>query len=287
MCIGIHKESLSKMNQNSKTPECSYGILDQSKVETDLDEAVEQVRALGYAILDSAYSESEMLSLADEFDRTRKAYTETYGESRLRSLSEIYTIRCPLAHGGVLFRKLALNDRLLRVLANLIAGKFVLNQQNGIINPPREEYNQGVWHRDLPYQHFVCSKPLAVNALFCVDDFTLENGATFVLPASHKSEAFPSPKYVKNNALQVEAKAGSFILLDCMLFHAGGFNTSLLARRAVNHVYTIPYFKQQIKIPNIIDEAGLSPEERDILGFQYVEPSTIAEYFLARDGRTC
>ena len=70
-----------------------------------------------------------------------------------------------------------------------------------------------------------------------------------MLPATHKSEAFPSKNYVKQNAIQVEAKAGAFIVLDCMIFHAGGYNKTNLERRAVNHVYNIPYFKQQINIP--------------------------------------
>lgn len=39
--------------------------------------------------------------------------------------------------------------------------------------------------RPVLYQHYVSSSPLAVKALFCVDDFTHENGSTFVLPASH------------------------------------------------------------------------------------------------------
>ena len=269
----------------SNIPERSYGILDQNKVETALDAVVEQVRNLGYAILESGYSLVELHGISDEFDRTLRHYVETYGESRLRVLNENYTIRSPLAHGGKQFRELALNDSLMAVLRDLIPGKFILNQQNGVINPPQETYNQGAWHRDLPYQHFVSSRPLAVNALFCVDDFTFENGATFVLPASHKSEAFPSENYIDKNAIQVEAKAGSFILLDCMLFHAGGFNSSHSVRRAVNHVYTIPYFKQQINIPKIINDLDLSSEERDIFGFGYVEPSSIAEYLSVRDGK--
>ena len=164
-----------------------------------------------------------------------------YGEPKLRSLNEFHTIRSPLTHGGDVFLRLVLNENLLSTLKKLISGKFILNQQNGVINPPQETYNQGVWHRDLPYQHFVSTKPLAINALFCVDDFTFENGATFVLPASHKTEAFPSASYIRKNSVQIEAKAGSFILLDCMLFHAGGFNKTHLERRAVNHVITFRY----------------------------------------------
>ena len=39
-------------------------------------------------------------------------------------------------------------------------------------------HHQSAFHRDLPYQHFTSSRPIAINALFCADEFTNENGAT-------------------------------------------------------------------------------------------------------------
>ena len=270
------------MKQVNRVPEKSYGILRQTVAGSAIDGVVEQVRSLGYGILDSGYGTVELQNLSAEFDSVHRKYLERYGEAWLTGIDEHNTIRAPLTHGSAAFLKLAFNENLLLVLKKLIAGKFILNQQNGIINPPQQTYNQSAWHRDLPYQHFLSSTPLAINALFCLDDFTFENGATFVLPASHKSEAFPSEPYMKKNALQIEAKAGSFILLDCMLFHAGGFNATQARRRAVNHVYNIPYFKQQINLPANMSDAGLSPEQSEILGFHYLEPASVAAYLTGR-----
>jgi ectoine hydroxylase-related dioxygenase (phytanoyl-CoA dioxygenase family) len=267
-------------------PTASYGILRQNQTDTAIDEAVEQVRNLGYAVIDAGYPTGALQGISEEFNRTRDSYIEKHGESRLKSSNEFHTIRAPLTHGGTVFLNLALNENLLTILKKLIVGKFILNQQNGIINPPQEAYNQAAWHRDLPYQHFVSSQPIAINALFCVDDFTLENGATFVLPASHKDDAFPSASYVKKNAVQVSAKAGSFILLDCMVFHAGGFNSTTQVRRAVNHVYNIPFFKQQINIPlNMVQPDILSVQAKELLGFKDGEPTSIIEYLEARKSK--
>ncbi|MDX2477978.1 MAG: phytanoyl-CoA dioxygenase family protein, partial [Gammaproteobacteria bacterium] len=272
------------MTRENKVPEAAYGILQQNMSDSVIAEAEEQVRDLGYAILESGCSAVEIQNISEEFNRTRERYIETYGEKRLTNLNEIHTIRSPLIHGGPEFLQLALNDNLLSILRKLIPGKFIINQQNGVINPPQKTYNQGAWHRDLPYQHFVSTKPLAVNALFCVDDFTFDNGATYVLPASHKSEAFPSVNYVRRNAYQVEAKAGSFILLDCMLFHSGGFNKTQVERRAVNHVYNIPYFRQQINISKNMNGNILSEEAKDILGFNTIEAASISDYLTSRQG---
>lgn len=273
------------MTTKNYIPELSYGILQQNLSENSFDEAAEQVRTIGFAVIDSGYSATELLQFAEEFNSARKRYIETYGEQKLKSINEYYTIRSPLTQGADAFLKLALNENLMSVLKKLIQGKFVLNQQNGIINPPQETYNQAAWHRDLPYQHFISTKPLAINALFCVDDFTTENGATFVIPASHKMEAFPSSNYIKKNAVQVQAKAGSFILLDCMMFHAGGYNVTHSSRRAVNHIYNIPYFKQQINIPSNMKSVNFSEEEKDVLGFNYIEPSSVSDYLYTRTGK--
>ena len=209
------------MASEKDIPSKAYGVLKRASAESDLDEIIEQVRNLGYAVLDPRLSADELRSLSQAFQQTRTSYINTYGAKELRTVNEYWTVRAPLTL-GVEFLALALNERLISVVRRLISGKFILNQQNGILNPPGESYNQAAWHRDLPYEHFVSSAPIAVNALFCLDEFTAQNGATFVLPASHKSEAFPSPTYVRKNALQVEAPAGSFILLDCMAFMRAG-----------------------------------------------------------------
>lgn len=265
-------------------PGASYGVLLKDSLVTELDEIAEQVRRLGYAVLDSGFSAVELELIANAFQVMRVNYIQRYGEVRLRSANELHTIRAPFAHGDPVFVQLAMNQNLIAVLKKLIVGKFILNQQNGLINPPREAYNQGRWHRDLPYQHYISNTPLAINALFCVDDFTSENGSTLVLPATHKSVNCPSHAYIQRNALRIEAKAGQYVLLDCMLFHSGGFNTSQKERRAVNHVYTIPYFKQQIKISGLIEHIDLDPIQREIFGLNYQEPTSIDQYLDERVG---
>src|SRR3546814_6390326 len=96
-----------------------------------------------------------------------------------------------------------------------------------IVNPAEHQsYGQGLFHRDLPHQHFVSSRPLAINALFCIDAFLEANGATLVVPASHKEERFPTDGIVSATQTPVEAPRGSFLVLDAMVYHSGGVNTT-------------------------------------------------------------
>jgi len=261
-----------------------YGVLEQHQINDDVIlQAAEEISNLGYAVIDSGYSSHELEEIAHCFDYVHSSYVEKYGKSFLEKIDEFNGVRLPLAFDR-LFLDMAFNPIITGLVQCLIKGKFYLNQQNAIINPPGKRYNQDAFHRDLPYQHFVSSRPLAINALFCVDEFTDLNGATIVIPCSHKSEKFPSDTYINNHSITVTAPAGSFIVLDCMVFHKGGFNNTENRRRGVNHVYTIPYLKQQINIPNVL---GISFEandyQREILGYKFQVPSGIDQYLISRD----
>lgn len=270
--------------KNSTIPLESYGVSSTTQITTLIDEKLEELMVKGFCVLESKYDEKTLKIVSSEFNSLKKLYNHKFKDFKLKRIDEQNTLRLPLAlERGSIFRSLAFHKTLLALVSKAIKGTFILNQQNGIINPPRQKYNQGKWHRDLPYQHYISSRPLALNALFCVDDFTTKNGSTFVLQGSHKSENYPSQKYIMRNALQITAKKGSYIVLDCMLFHTGGKNLTNRPRRAVNHVFTIPFFKQQISIPKSLTLKQLTAFQRNILGFPYLEPESLEKYFESRD----
>lgn len=261
-----------------------YGVLEQHDINDDVVlQAAEEISNLGYSVIDSGYPINQVEEIARIFDIVHSRYVDKYGRCFLKKIDEFNGVRLPLAFDPV-FLDMALNPIITSLVKLLVRSEFYLNQQNAIINPPRKPYNQDAFHRDLPYQHFVSSRPLAINALFCVDNFTKLNGATTVIPCSHKSEKFPSNTFIENHALSIEAPAGSFIVLDCMVFHKGGFNNTERPRRAVNHVYTIPHLKQQINIANVLDfSSDLSDYEREILGCKYQASTSIDDYLKSRD----
>ena len=247
----------------------SYGVLERIEADTEVEQAVEDIRGLGYAVVDSGYSESIVDRYGEAFEKAWKTYLNSFDLELLKSVDEQHTIRCPLGYNPILL-EIAMNEKI-AAIAKLLTGNdyILLNQQNGVINPPFEEkYNQGIWHRDLPYQHNTFSRPIAINALYCLDDFTDQNGATLALPASHKQEAFPSDQFIRNHAVQIMARKGSFIILDCMTFHSGGINRTSTARRAINHVITVPFIRQQINLPKFLGEKFTQdPEVRKFLGY--------------------
>jgi ectoine hydroxylase-related dioxygenase (phytanoyl-CoA dioxygenase family) len=251
---------------------------------TVIDQAVEMIRLVGYAVVDGGYRNDEMARFSSAFDRALAATWGRHGgRDALAEIDEHNTIRALLAVDRA-FLDLALNANVLSICRRLISDYVVLNQQNGIINPPNgQPYNQGAFHRDLPYQHFVSSHPLAINALFCLDQFTPDNGATFVIPASHKQDAFPSDAAVSATQVQISAPAGSFIILDCMVYHSGGVNRTDRPRRAVNHVYSVPIIRPQIDLPAVLGpDYASDPEVLRLLGYEVRVPPSLDAYYAKR-----
>tara|TARA_B100001248_G_scaffold248360_1_gene220607 strand:- start:10460 stop:11248 length:789 start_codon:yes stop_codon:yes gene_type:complete len=257
----------------------SYGVILKERTKSSIDKILEQLKRNGFSVIDSPFSVDEIKSFDQEFDRVRFSYNQRWQKDEFIEKAKDDLIRLPMAEDSDLFVKLALNSKVIKILKSLFIGKFILNQQNGIYNPSHKRYSQDRWHRDLPYQHFTSSNPIAISAIYCVDEFTNLNGAMHVIPHSHKFIEFPSKDFIEKNAIQIEAKKGAFILFDSMLYHKGGYNKSSLPRRAINHVYNIPFIKQQINIPLNINSSPLTYNEKEILGFGFEEPKTLEDFF--------
>jgi ectoine hydroxylase-related dioxygenase (phytanoyl-CoA dioxygenase family) len=261
-----------------------YGVHTQVHSATAVDQAVEAIRLVGYAIVNGGYSTNELQNFAAAFDRAVVSTQDRYGGRETLAKIDEHNITRVLLASDRLFLDLAQNANVLAVCRRLIGDYVILNQQNGIVNPPNAQpYNQAAFHRDLPYQHFVSSRPLAVNALFCLDAFTTDNGATRVVPASHKDEAFPSDMIVKALQVPVTADAGSFIMLDAMLFHSGGVNRTNSPRRAVSQLYSAPIVRQLIDLPaslgaDYVSDSGV----RRLLGYDIQTPLGVSAFYAAQ-----
>jgi len=80
-----------------------------------------------------------------------------------------------------------------------------------------------------------------VTALFMLDDFTPDNGATRVVPGTHRQMAtvpksFAQPLAHHPDEKLVTGKAGSLLLMNGHLWHSGTRNTSNGPRRVVQMV---------------------------------------------------
>lgn len=244
-----------------------YGTIIQNRSDSPVEQYAEEISIRGFTIVEGAISQNTLEAWRTKIDDVYVEQETKYSKDKLAAIQELDMCRAPLLYDKS-FLDLAQVDKVLEIVSLLLGQHFILSLQNAIINRPDRVHHQTSWHRDLPHQNYVSTRPLSVTALFAIDEFTLETGATHVVPFSHKLESMPSEAYLRSHTVSAVAPAGSVIIFDSMLFHRAGENTSTNIRRAVNHMYTIPIMKQQYDFPNSFrGSAELTSIEKRLLGF--------------------
>ena len=264
----------------------SYGVVERGHAQSTVAQWAERIRLAGYVVVPGGFSSSEIADFSQRLDRVMDRQVQEFGADRLAAIGDTLTARCPLVYDDA-FVRLAAHPEVLAVARELLGDYIVLMQQNGVINPAGQQHTQLSYHRDLPYQHFTSSRPLAISALFCIDPFRPETGATTVIPASHRMEAFPSDQVAASLDIAVTAEPGSFIVFDSMLFHRAGANRSDRPRRAVNQVYSVPIIAQQISLVDALPPQYASdPALARLFGFEVTPARSVTAWRERRLART-
>ena len=162
----------------------------------------------------------------------------------------------------------------------------ILNSYGGVINKKNNNAYLHNIHRDL--RLFSGHLPLMINVLVMLDDFTLENGATYVLSGSHRTPEKPTESDFFNHADRFVGKQGSIVLFDSNLWHATGKNETERVRRALTLTYTRPFIKQQLDYPRYLGYermAQFSEGMKQILGYNARVPANLNEWYQPTENR--
>lgn len=94
------------------------------------------------------------------------------------------------------------------------------------------------WHVDHPYwtiaPPYPVDPPLTAHAIWCLDDFTADNGATKFIPRSHRRSKLPEHNGdYDHEGVTVEAPAGSLIVAHGATWHSAGRNATDRPRTAI------------------------------------------------------
>jgi ectoine hydroxylase-related dioxygenase (phytanoyl-CoA dioxygenase family) len=111
---------------------------------------------------------------------------------------------------------------------------------------------------------------MVANAIWMLDDFTPENGATRVRPGSHLKCEGPMPTIEDRLTTPVTAPAGTVMIFDGRLWHQTGANVTESERRhGILAYYCRPFIRCQENWFLSIDPAVLErrPELRALLGY--------------------
>jgi len=160
-------------------------------------------------------------------------------------------------------------------------GEYILNSYGALNNLPysADTYKHGQrFHRDV--RTYSKDFRLMLNMLAMVDDFTVENGATKLVPGSHRIEERPDDAQLDSSSVPVVGEAGSIVLFDSNLWHSAAPNKTSGSRMALTLTFTRPFFKQQMDYPRLVGEDFPKNERvRQLLGYNARVPANYDEWY--------
>ena len=226
---------------------------------------------------DEVFVDEVGLALNNSYELCRKIQIENGID-----ISTDGTVHHLLANGDIylLIIKKICSSALYDFIKEYFEGNFIINSYGGVINlTGRPSYVSKV-HRDIRF--FSGDFPLMLNLLIMLDDFTLENGATYVLAKSHKLSKKPSDEEFYAKANRVVGKKGDLLFFNSNLWHAAGINKTSTQRRAITITFTKPFMKQQLDYPRAIGYKHLetlSEELQQVIGYFARTPINLNEWY--------
>jgi ectoine hydroxylase-related dioxygenase (phytanoyl-CoA dioxygenase family) len=187
-------------------------------------------------------------------------------------------IACPI-YGGT-FLELADNRDLMQPFNWILGDTCIIYVYTSSSMPPHQTNYSARIHVDRP--HFIPGYLEALGCLVLLDDFTAENGATWVLPGSHLVHETPNEDYFFKNAVRITGPRGSVFYFNLRLWHSGGFNATDSWRHCVGMGMVRGHLKQRIDLPKALEKNDLSKVSDfglQKLGFFAQPPASLAEYY--------
>ena len=203
----------------------------------------ERVEAQGYAIVEDVIDANACDELIEEVRHVERDHDIAFGQNDFEGF---HTRRIfNLIARGPRFRELVIEPRVLDSVEAILGDGFLLSGTTSMHIGPGE--TEQLLHADdgmisLPRPH----PATMVTTLWALSDFTKENGATRLVPASHKRPSIVPTPEEEYEVIQAEMKAGSVIVLHASLWHGGGPNTTCdIERYGLSIQYVAGWCRQQ------------------------------------------
>lgn len=157
---------------------------------------------------------------------------------------------------GVEFERTAEHAVALQLIDQLLAPGYLLTASQAICIHPGET-PQPVHYDDTFYALPRPRPAVSVSTIWALDDFTVDNGGTEVIAASHlwddarvantytTDADMPADESLVGRLVPLEMGAGSVVVFAGTLLHRGGGNKTQAMRRALSHQYCEPWARQQ------------------------------------------
>jgi ectoine hydroxylase-related dioxygenase (phytanoyl-CoA dioxygenase family) len=241
------------------------------------------LRTAGYTVLKNALDRERVFELRACIDKMLIDDDASWGAAELEAMGQRGALR-NLCDQGQAFEKLLADSPVYDLLDEALGSGYILHSYDGLVLLPH--YGRFPWdfHTDLtpltgiPFPPNSC---LGINCLYYLDDATAINGATWLVPASHRSALVSPPlNELAEIAFQAVGEAGDVLVFDARLWHCAGENHSDSARRIIKALFCQPWIRPQMDYSRAIRSevrARLDARTLRLIGVGVAPPADVAE----------
>lgn len=207
----------------------------------NIDLHLQELRDNGFVIIENAIETALVDSLNTALLELEAELSITPGDNTFEGSNTIRIYNL-LAHHKV-FQQVPVHPELLGIVEGVLDPGCLVSSLSSISIDPGEtaqplHTDDTLYNLGRPHQPIVC------NSMWALTDFTEQNGATRIVPGSHKLEE--KPVYGQNyNTVAAEMPRGSLLIWNGSLWHGGGANKSNERRVGLAMNYCAGFLRQQ------------------------------------------
>lgn len=233
--------------------------------DTTRDRHVEAIKADGYTIVENAIEPDLVEALNEALARLERdlgAKPAGNGFEGHRTV-RIYNL---LAHGAP-FAEVPIHASVLPIVEGVLDPQCLISSLSSIAIDPGEtaqpiHADDQVIPLEKPHIPIVC------NSMWALTEFTEANGATRLVPGSHRKD---NPEYGgAYETIAAEMPKGSVLMWDGALWHGGGANRADTRRTGIAMNYCAGFIRQQENQQLGLDPAlvkGFPPRLQELVGY--------------------
>lgn len=235
----------------------------------DIDAHVDAIKTQGYTIIEKSLPDDEIVEV--------RAALAPYLQKKLMGRNDfegycserVYALLAK----STSFAKIVEHVDVLSIVDRFLAPNYLLSANLAINVHPGETPQR--FHADNAGVSADRTQTHGISTIWAFDDFTEDNGATEVIPGSHRWTD-ETPLDNDERAVKVIMPAGSVLILSGSLYHRGGANNSNSSRLAITPQFCQGWLRQlenmALAVPPQL--AGrLSERIQELLGYNIREPS--------------
>jgi len=254
-------------------------------METLTKEIVESMNYNGYAVAKGVVDHNIINTIAERLDSYYKKDETRFGKEFLFDINESEIIRNVLEYDDIFAHLIDVNDFLDSTIESLLHKFAIIHNYNLIrLFPDKKTKMLGhQWHRDVFF--FGPGIRTSVNVMIPLQDTTIDNGATELIPGTHFHKDLPGEKFIEQNKIAAELKMGDILFCDAATFHAAGTNKTQDTRTIIVLKYTLSFFTQQYDFCRMLDMEKYSDRVRHRLGYNVRVPDSLEKFRVTAEKR--